>query len=120
MSNVFHSCAQVQNHLSSLRGDQPHCGHRMREQMRKRLEELNWRTQPFSLNNGNHEEVVGVFNSKPGEVVANPPISLAQQQKKIALKPTEPAAASTRQAFVLELNRSVPCLPLLPIGLGTP
>ena len=30
MSNVFHSCPQVQNHLSSLRGDQPHSGQRLR------------------------------------------------------------------------------------------
>ncbi len=45
--------------------------------MRKRLEELNWRTQPHSLNKG-------VFDSKPGEVVANSPISLARHQKKIA------------------------------------
>jgi hypothetical protein len=46
-------------------------------EMRKRLEELNWRTPPHSLNKG-------VFDSKPGEVVASPPISLAQHQKKIA------------------------------------
>ena len=30
VSNVFHSCPQVHNHLSSLRGDQPHSGQRMR------------------------------------------------------------------------------------------
>jgi hypothetical protein len=53
-------------------------------EMRKRLEELNWRTQPRSLNNGDHGEVVKVFDSKPGEAVAGTPISLAQQQKKIA------------------------------------
>ncbi len=46
------------------------------EEMRKRLEELNWRTQPRSLNDG-------VFDSKPAEVIS-PPISLAQQPKKIA------------------------------------
>jgi hypothetical protein len=45
--------------------------------MRKRLDELNWRTQPHSPSNG-------VLDSKPAEVVASPPISLAQQQKKIA------------------------------------
>ncbi|HKN72691.1 MAG TPA: hypothetical protein VJX30_16780 [Terriglobales bacterium] len=48
--------------------------------MRKRLEELNWRTQPRS--HGDHGEVVKVFDSNPAEVVASPPISLAQQQKK--------------------------------------
>jgi hypothetical protein len=46
-------------------------------EMRKRLEELNWRTQPYS------PEVVEVFDSKPGEVISTP-VSLAQQQKKIA------------------------------------
>jgi len=30
LSNVFHSWPQVQDQRSSLRGDQPHCGHRMR------------------------------------------------------------------------------------------
>jgi hypothetical protein len=49
--------------------------------MRKRLEELNWRTQPGSLDNWNHGEVVEVFDPKPGEVVTSPPISLAQQKK---------------------------------------
>jgi hypothetical protein len=45
--------------------------------MRKRLEELNWRTQPHS------PEAGGFFDSKPGEV-AGSPISVAQQRKKIA------------------------------------
>jgi hypothetical protein len=31
VSKVFHSLPHVQNHLSSLRGDQPHSGQRMRE-----------------------------------------------------------------------------------------
>jgi hypothetical protein len=51
--------------------------------IRTRLEELNWRTQPHSLNNGNHQEGVKVFDSKPGEVVSSP-ISVTQQKKKIA------------------------------------
>jgi hypothetical protein len=46
------------------------------EEMRRRLEELNWRTQPSSPNNG-------VFDSKPGEVLGTP-VSLAQQEKKVA------------------------------------
>jgi hypothetical protein len=29
VSNVFHSLPQVQNHLSSFRGDQPQSGHRI-------------------------------------------------------------------------------------------
>jgi hypothetical protein len=75
--------------LSLLRIHHPDCEHcKAREkygiEMRKRLEELNWRTQPHSVNDGNHEEVVGGFDSKPGEVVANPPISLTAQQRKKA------------------------------------
>jgi hypothetical protein len=75
--------------LSLLRIHHPDCEHcKAREkygiEMRKRLEELNWRTQPHPLNDGNHGEVVRGFDSKPGEVVASPPISLAQQEKKIA------------------------------------
>jgi len=68
--------------LALLRIHSPDCEHcKAREkygiEMRKRLEELNWRI-PHSLNKG-------VFDSKPGEAVANPPISLtAQQRKKIA------------------------------------
>jgi hypothetical protein len=54
------------------------------EEMRKRLEELNWRTQPRSLNSGVHGEVLEVFDSKPGEVVASPPISLKPEQRKTA------------------------------------
>jgi len=53
--------------------------------MRKRVEELSGRKQRRSLNNQDHGEVVEVFDSKSGEVVASPPISLkAQQKKKIA------------------------------------
>jgi hypothetical protein len=57
------------------------------DEIRKRLDELSGRTQPrslntHSLNNGDHGEAVGVFDSKPAEVLASPPISLAQQQEK--------------------------------------
>jgi len=51
------------------------------EAMRRRLEELNWRTQPRS--HGDHGVAVGGFDSKPGEVISTP-VSLVQQQKKIA------------------------------------
>ena len=55
------------------------------DEMRKRLEELNWRTEAHSLNNGDHREVGEVFESKPGDVAATQPISLkARQGKKIA------------------------------------
>jgi hypothetical protein len=47
------------------------------EAMRRRLEELNWRTQPRSPNNG-------VLDSKPGEVISTPVSLKAQQQEKTA------------------------------------
>jgi hypothetical protein len=58
--------------------------------MRKRLEELNWRTLPHSPNNGDHGEAVGVFDSKPGEVISTP-VSLKAPAEEDCLKPTEPA-----------------------------
>ena len=45
--------------------------------MRRRLEELNWRTKPHFLNNGDYGEV----GSKPGEVI-NTPVSLKAQKRK--------------------------------------
>lgn len=51
------------------------------DEMRRWLEELNWRTQPDSLGNGGHEEVLAVFESKPDEVAASPRISSAQRKK---------------------------------------
>jgi hypothetical protein len=67
--------------LSLLRIHRPDCQpcnarEKYGEEMRKRLEELNWRTQPYSPNDG-------VFDSKPAEVISTP-VSLAQQEKKIA------------------------------------
>ena len=53
------------------------------DEIRKRLDELSGRTQSRSLNNGDHGEAVGVFDSKLGEVISTP-ISLKAQQKKIA------------------------------------
>jgi hypothetical protein len=76
--------------LSLLRIHRPDCELcKAREkcgfQMRERLEELNWRTQPSSLNNEDYGGAVRVFDSKPGELVASPAISLEQQQhQKIA------------------------------------
>jgi hypothetical protein len=49
--------------------------------IRKRLEELNLRMQPRSVKNDDHEEGVREFDSKPEEVGANPPVSVAQQKK---------------------------------------
>ena len=72
--------------LSLLRIHRSDCEHcKAREkcglEMRERLEELNWRTQPYSPNNGDHGEVVEVFDSKPGEVVASQHVPLAQQDR---------------------------------------
>jgi len=68
--------------LSLLRIHHPDCDlcnarEKYGEEMRRRLEELNWRTQPRSLSNG-------VFDSKPGEVIGTPVSLKAQQQRKIA------------------------------------
>ena len=52
------------------------------EAMRRRLEELNWRTQPRS--HGDHEEVAKVFDSEPGEVISTPVPLKVQQENKIA------------------------------------
>jgi hypothetical protein len=53
------------------------------EEMRKRLEELNWRTMPRSLKNEVHGDLVGISNST-SEVVADSPASSFDQPEKIA------------------------------------
>jgi hypothetical protein len=73
--------------LSLLRIHQPDCEHcnagqTCGEQMRKRLEELGWRTQPHSPDNGEHGAEVS--DSKPGEVVAGASRSLGSQKHKVA------------------------------------
>lgn len=75
--------------LSLLRIHRPDCDlcnarEKYGVELRKRLEELSWRTRPRSLNDGAHDEVLGVLDSKPAEGLASPPISLAQPRKKIA------------------------------------
>jgi len=75
--------------LSLLRIHRPYCKHRNAreiygDEMRKRLEELSGRMQPRFLDDEDHEQAVKVFDSEPGELAASPPISLAQQDKKIA------------------------------------
>jgi hypothetical protein len=72
--------------LSLLKLHSPDCelcneGETSGEEMRRRLEELNWRTQPRS--HGDYGGAVGVFDSKPGEVISTP-VSMAQQEKEIA------------------------------------
>jgi hypothetical protein len=69
--------------LSILRLHSPDCQHcNAREEhgveMRRRLEELNWRTQAHSPN-----ESTGVFDSVHREVISTT-ISLEQKRKKIA------------------------------------
>ena len=54
------------------------------DEMRKRLEELSWRTQPRSLTNVDHGEAVEAFDSKSAEVAARPPVSVRAQQRKKA------------------------------------
>jgi hypothetical protein len=73
--------------LSLLRIHRPYCERcNAREiygdEMRKRLEELNWRTHLRSHNNEDHGEAVKVLDSEPGELVASLPISLVQRVKK--------------------------------------
>ena len=71
--------------LSLLRIHHPDCEHcNVREtrghEMRKRLEELNWRRQPTVLKKEVHGDAVEVSNSAlPGEVLASPQ---AQHAKK--------------------------------------
>ena len=73
--------------LSLLKIHRPDCEHCARakagDEMRKRLEELNWRTQQPSHDHGEHCEVIEVFDSKPGEVLS-PPVSGTQDEKKKA------------------------------------
>jgi hypothetical protein len=73
--------------LSLLRIHRRDCEHcKAREkcgiEMRERLEELKWRTQPNLLQMEVHGEIVEVFDSKPGEVAASPRISLVERVKK--------------------------------------
>jgi hypothetical protein len=73
--------------LSLLRIHRLDCEHcKAREkcgiEMRERLAELNWRTQPNLPKEEIQLEVVEVFDSKPGEGFARTPISLAHQRKR--------------------------------------
>jgi len=77
--------------LFLLRIHRPDCEHcHVREtcgyEMRKRLEELNWRTQPCLLNNVDHGEVVRVVDSKLSEVM-NLPIFAGAAGEKESLEP---------------------------------
>ncbi len=42
-------------------------------EMRKRLEELNWRTQPHSPTNANREQIARALDSKQDEIVSGKP-----------------------------------------------
>ena len=72
--------------LSLLRLHSPECercnAQEIRgDEMRKRLEELNWRKPLRSLIHGDHGEVAEVFGTGPAEVVVQP-ISLDEKQKE--------------------------------------
>src|SRR5450432_762644 len=65
--------------LSLLRIHRPDCAHckaleKCGLEMRERLEELNWRTQSYSLYRETEDEVTEVSNSMSGEVGAIPPV----------------------------------------------
>lgn len=73
--------------LSALRIHDPDCEHCCpREacgyEMRQRLQELNGATRTLPLYDGGQEKVARVFDSKPGEVEASPPVSVRAEQKK--------------------------------------
>jgi hypothetical protein len=75
--------------LSLLRIHRPDCEvctarEKYGVEMRKRLEELGWGTRPHSPTNGDHGEIVEVFRSEPGEVVARSPVPVKQHRKQIA------------------------------------
>jgi hypothetical protein len=63
--------------LSLLKAHPPDCQYCAREkygiEMRKRLEELNWRTQPHSPINANREQIARALDSKQDEVVSGKP-----------------------------------------------
>ena len=75
-------------YLSSLlRIHRPDCEHcKAREkcgiEMRERLAELNSRTQTYSFHTGNQGQVVGVFDSRPDEVVVSQHVSLVEPMEK--------------------------------------
>lgn len=48
------------------------------DEIRKRLDELNWRTQPHPLNSRDHEEVVA--DSEPGAINSTPVSSKARKK----------------------------------------
>ena len=54
------------------------------DEMRRRLDELNWRTQPPALNQGNRGKALGLVDSKHDGGAAKPPVSLKARRKKRA------------------------------------
>jgi hypothetical protein len=63
--------------LTLLRIHHPDCRYCAREkygmEMRKRLEELNWRTQTHSPTDADREEIVTAFDSAEDDVVSRTP-----------------------------------------------
>jgi hypothetical protein len=94
--------------LSLLRIHRPDCEHckaleKCGLQMRERLAELNWQTQPNLTKKGVHGEVVPYFDSKLDEVVASPPNLSVQQMKKTV---RASGAAANRDRGVNHSHRS--------------
>lgn len=52
--------------------------------MRRRLDELNWRTQPPALSKADHRKELEVVDSKHGGLAARPPVSSKARGKKSA------------------------------------
>ena len=70
------------------------------DEVRRRLEELNWRTQPDSLNNGDHETGSGGLRFQARRSCSKSAYFVSAAEKD-CLKPTVPKAARTLQAFML-------------------
>jgi hypothetical protein len=74
--------------LSLLRIHSPNCEvcnarEKYGVEMRRRLEELNWRTLPDSHANGDHGRVVEEFDCELGEVMSTPVSLMAQQRTTV-------------------------------------
>lgn len=52
--------------------------------MRRRLDELNWRTQPPAVSKEEHGKAIELVDSKHDRRAAKPPVSLKARRKKRA------------------------------------
>lgn len=77
---------QIQCYLRSIiRIHRPDCQRCAREkaggEMRKRLEDLNWRTQPQSPNHKDREDGMEIVDSKSSDAIS-PPVSGKEEERK--------------------------------------